>query len=227
MINAFYTSHFTLSFMNRTIRFIAALLVFAVFTSAEAAGEAGFWKWFTTNDARLFAVETDQPAIFDEVSKQLSLVNKDLTFELGPVQDGKREFVISAGGIASAFPAVEALYSKAPSLSRWEWVKFRPRRLPLSDLQYGTTQVKVDDVRYLLAKDGNKVGIMLFFDGYSEKEKDNYDQLSYLFLDEALGEYAIETQVGFIEAQSRSSAFYSKSSPLRQLPIQFDNYWDR
>jgi hypothetical protein len=181
-------------FMNRYFRLIAVLLLVSTsIPNAEAAGEAGFWKWFTANDANLFAFEANQPAILDEVSKQLTLVNKDLTFELGPVQDGKREFVISAGGVSSAFPAVEALYNKAPPLSRWVWVKFRPRRLPLSDLQYGTTQVKVDDVRYLLAKDGNKVGIMLFFAGYSEKDKDSYDQLGYLFLDEALGEYAIVT----------------------------------
>lgn len=151
----------------------------------------------------------------------------DLTFEFGPVKDGKREFVLSAGGIKAAFPAVEALYSKAPALPRWVWVKFRPRRVPINDLDYGGKKVRADDVRYLLAKDGDKVGIVLFFDGYSDAEKTTYGQIGYLFLDEALGEYAVETQVGFIGFDSRESKHFDRSHPLRELPGAFDEYFGR
>ena len=203
-------------------------MAFTLFgTSAHAGSEETFWKWFAANEARLFSFEKNQEAIFDELGKQMSRVNSDLTFEFGPVTDGKREFVISAGGIKKSFPAVEALYSKAPSLSRWAWVKFRPRRLPLNDLEYGGKKVRTDDVRYLLAKDGDKVGIVLFFDGYSENEKNIYGQIGYLFLDEALGEYAVETEVGFIEFQSHESKYFSNSSPLRDLPAHFDEYLER
>ena len=87
--------------------------------------------------------------------------------------------------------------------------------------------VKADDVRYLLAKDGDKVGIVLFFDGYSEKEKNTYGQIGFLFLDEALGEYTMETQVGFVEFQGQDSELFAKSYPLRDLPEKFDEYWGR
>jgi len=82
-----------------------------------------------------------------------------------------------------------------------------------------------DDVRYLLAKDGDKVGVVLFFDGYSENEKSTFGQIGYLFLDEALGEYAMETRVGFVEFQSRSSQYFERSRPLVELPAQFDHFW--
>jgi hypothetical protein len=130
--------------------------------------------------------------------------------------------VISAGGISTAFPSVEALYNKAPSLSRWVWVKYRPRRLPINDLNYGGKSVKADDVRYVLSKDGDKVGIVLFFDGYSEKYKGTFGQIGYLFLDEALGEFSVETQVGFIEFQGQNSKYFAQSHPLRELPAHFD-----
>lgn len=204
---------------------LASIMIFSLFgTKATASNEETFWKWFVANEPRLFAFESDREPTFDALTKQLNRVNGDLTFEFGPITNGKREFVISAGGIKAAFPAVEALYSKAPSLPRWIWVKFRPRRLPINDLEYDGKKVRVDDVRYLLAKDGDKVGVVLFFDGYNEAQKGIYGQMGYLFLDEALGEYVVETQVGFIEFQSRASRHFGQSHPLEELPRDFDNY---
>jgi len=161
-------------------------MVFGIFNSKASAGsEVVFWKRFSANEARLLAFEENQETIFDELPVQMKRVNSDLTFEFGPVQNGTREFVISAGGIKSAFPAVEALYSSGPKLKRWVWVNFRPRRPPINDLGFDGKQVKAADVRYLLAKDGDKVGVVLFFDGYLDQGKNIYGQIGYLFLDEA------------------------------------------
>jgi hypothetical protein len=193
---------------------------------AMAGSETNFWNWFKANESRLDMFESDQARVFGDLSKEIRRVNSDLTFEFGPVTHGKREFVISAGGIRSAFPAVEALYAAAPPLQRWVWVKYRPRRLPLNDLEYDGKTIRADDVRYLLAKDGDKVGVVLFFEGYSEEEKHTFGQIGYLFLDEALGEYAMETQVGFVEFQPRSSKYFERSHPLAELPVQFDQFWD-
>lgn len=204
-------------------------MVFGIFSGKAGASsiEDEFWTWFVKNEQRLFTFESDRERVFDELGTKMRQVNRDLTFEFGPVQNGKREFVISAGGIKSAFPAVESLYARAPSLKQWIWVKYRPRRLPLNDLSYGGKEIKVDDVRYLLAKDGDKVGVVLFFGGYSEAEKTTFGQLGYLFLDEALGEYAVETQVGFIEFHGTESKYFAQSRPLRELPAQFDEHFGR
>jgi hypothetical protein len=210
-------------------RVLAIIMVFGIFggKAGASSSEAEFWKWFVKNEQRLFMFESDRERLFDELGAKMKQVNHDLTFEFGPVQNGKREFVISAGGIKSAFPAVESLYATAPSLKQWIWVKYRPRRLPLNDLSYGGKEIKVDDVRYLLAKDGDKVGVVLFFNGYSEAEKRTLGQFGYLFLDEALGEYAVETQVGFIEFHGRDSKYFPQSRPLRELPGQFDEHVGR
>jgi len=203
-------------------------MIFSSFSgNVSASDEIEFWDWFATNEYRLFTFETNREAVFDELGAKMRRVNGDLTFEFGPIEDGKREFVISAGGIKSAFPAVEALYRSAPKLERWVWVKYRPRRLPINDLEFGGKKIQTDDVRYLMAKDGDKVGIVLFFEGYSDDQKNTYGQIGYLFLDEALGEYAVETQVGFIEFESQDSQYFSQSHPLKELPEQFDEYWGR
>ena len=215
--------------MKFKVTYLLLLMAFTLFSAnAKAASEDTFWKWFTKNEQRLFAFEANQEAIFDELGAEMQRVNGDLTFEFGPVlPNGKREFVISAGGIKSAFPAVEALYKKAPNLKQWIWVKYRPRRTPINDIAFGGKEISSDNVHYLLAKDENKIGIVLFFDGYNQNEKSIFGQIGYLLLDEALGEYAMEMEAGFIEFQSRESKYFSQASPLKELPSHFDEYLAR
>lgn len=189
--------------------------------------QAEFWKWFAENEGQLFSWESDRETTFDRLAVAMRKVHPDLTFEFGPVVDGKREFVISAGGIKDAFPSVEALYNSAPEMKRWQWVKFRPRRNPLNNIEFGGRAIRVEDVHYLLASDDPKVGIVLFFDGYDETEKNVFGQIGYLMLDEALGEYAVEMQVGFIEFHSRESPYFQQASPLAELPAHFDEFWAR
>jgi hypothetical protein len=55
------------------------------------------------------------------------------------------------------------------------------RRFPISDLEYGGKNVRADDVRYLLARDGDKVGIVVFFEGYKDSDRDIYGQIGYLY----------------------------------------------
>lgn len=212
--------------MNRVAEKSIFLVLFAFFSAmAQASPESDFWKWFADNEAQLFSWESAREATFDKVTAAMRKVHPDLAFEFGPLTDGKREFVISACGIKAAFPAVEALYKSAPLLKRWKWVKFRPRRSPLNDIEIGGKSVRAKDVHYLLARDEPKVGIVLFFDGYNEKEKKDFRQIGYLMLDEALGEYAVEMQVGFIEFESRDSKYFPQASPLIELSAHFDKFW--
>ena len=196
--------------------------------SGLAAGSpaTNFWRWFEKNQAKLYVVDVRSATMFDELSAQLEKVDPALTFEFGPVMpDGKREFVVSAGGIKKAFPAVEDLVRVAPSLPRWQVIKFRPRRTRLHNIEYAEIQVKVEDVRYLLAKDGEKVGVLLLMKGYQKEQHSTYGNIAYLYLDEALGEYTVETQVGFVEIQSFASKHYRDSLPLDNLADQVDDYF--
>ena len=106
--------------------------------------EEGFWQWFVANEDRIFTFESNRETIFDEIADRLHRINPNLTFEFGPIEDGKREFVISAGGIKSAFSAVEELYANAPKLEKWIFIKFRQRRPPLN--------IRFEDVRNAVSK---------------------------------------------------------------------------
>jgi hemoglobin-like flavoprotein len=185
-----------------------------------------FWDWFAKEEESLFNFETDQERVFGALAFALANVSPELTFEIGPKADGVREFVISAGGIKAAFSAVETLALVAPPLPRWRVVEFRQRRDPLIPLEFGGKTVDPSSVQFSLLTNGEELGLYLFFDGYDEKEKAVWGQIGYLFLDQALGEYDVETKVGLIEFHRPDAPQDAARYPLRQLPKLFDEKFE-
>jgi len=190
---------------------------------AQASVESDFWRWFQRNEADLFDFERNQEAIFDRLAAEMHKVHPSLTFEFGPKENGRREFVISADGIRDAFPKVESLYAAAPTMARWKFVKFRPRREPL-DIEYAGVSVKANTVSVLLEPDGKKVGLTVFIPGYSEDNHNTYAGIAFLLLDQALGEYDVETRVGFVEVKAPSPVPAQVRS-LQELPKAFDDFF--
>lgn len=194
--------------------------------SVKDAREQSFWKWFEKNQDDLYHFEKHTEAVFDRLATEMHKVHEDLTFEFSSARkDGTRDFVISAGGIKAAFPKVEALYAAAPKLSLWTILKYRQRRLVISDIEFAGRKVKSSEVHYAIFKDKDpmKVGIMIFMDGYTENDKESvWRQIGYLFLDEALGEFDVETHVGAIVFFDRHSRYFEHARPLAELASHFD-----
>src|ERR1035438_3243916 len=199
------------------------ITMFGLFKT-EATPEQEFWKWFQKNEASLFTFETNQEAVFDRLGTQMKKVQDSLTFEFGPVENGKREFVISADGIKAAFPAVERLYASAPKLDRWIFIKFRPRRTPM-DIEYSGVKAKADDVYCTVEPDRGKAGITVFFRGYEAEKDKTYKGIAFLMLDQALGEYDVETKVGFIEVKPFSAESTLEKKPIKEVTKVFDDFW--
>lgn len=193
-------------------------------SKGQESKEAIFWHWFQANESRLFDVEKDREKIFDELGMQLHRIRPELTFEFGPQHDGKREFVLSADGIKDAFPAVIALADAAPSLSRWKITKFRPRRGFQSPVTINGFRLTPDQVRYTIAPDGDKAGLTLFIDGYAPDEREKFASAIYLMLDQTLGEYDVETKVGFVELEPASTPSRLAKQPFSSLAESFDQW---
>jgi hypothetical protein len=105
----------------------------------------------------LFDFERDQDRIFDRLAAEMHKVDHDLTFEFGPKENGKREFIISADGNIRTFPKVETLYAAAPVLPHWTIIKFRPRRAPF-DITFGNKTVRAAEVSVIVHPHGKKSG---------------------------------------------------------------------
>lgn len=194
--------------------------LFSGFRARAATPEQAFWAWFQNNDAALFDFEKDQEKIFDRLNREMNKVNPTLTFEFGPKQNGRRDFVISADGIKAAFPAVEALYAAAPTLPHWKIIKFRPRRKPM-DIEYQGVSVKASTVRVHLEVNGGMAGLTVYIPGYSPDNK-AFLAINYLLLDQALGEYDVETYVGEIRVEA-SPYPGEETLSLEELPAALDS----
>jgi hypothetical protein len=182
--------------------------------------EQAFWMWFQKNEASLFDFEKDRNKIFDKLAAEMHRVEPHLTFEFGPKKDGRREFTISADGIREAFPKVETLYAAAPPLPRWKIMKFRQRH-DLADISYGNVIVHSDAVAIKIERTGQKADIELYIPGYSGASRETYIAIAFLLLDQALGEYDVETRVGDVQVKAISEA-PAHAQMFEALPKSFD-----
>jgi hypothetical protein len=186
----------------------------------KATNQEDFWNWFTRHEAKLFDVEADQERLFDQLATELNKVHPDLTFEFGP-KEARREFVISASGIKSAFPAVTSLVNAAPPLGRWRVTAFRPRRNLPQTVEFRGKRINSTDVQFSLLDNGEIPGIYLFIPGFHERDSD-LKQIGYLLLDSALGEYDVESRLGLIEMLPPQESTEGERYPIADLPALFD-----
>jgi hypothetical protein len=191
----------------------------------NASKEQLFWRWFLAHEAELDNSEKDQERVFDQLAAQFAKVDRELCFEFGPrmMREGRemREFVISAGGIKSSFPAVVSLANAAPPLEKFYVTAFRPRRPPVNGLECGGVSVRPEQVQVSLLSDGKMAGLHLFFPT-SVKEDGARKMIGYLLLDEVLGEFDVEMKVGMIEMYSIDEPVEFERMPLAELPAAFD-----
>ena len=152
------------------------------------------------DDDDLAHLEEHAEAIFHELSAEIMRVNKGLTFEIGPLKDSRREFVVSADGIRQFFPAVQALVGAAPPMPGWTVVAFRqPKESMDWVIQLEDCQLEAGDVWFSAAPEGKRVALQLYVRGFQDESRQTLGKATFLLLDCALGEYAVETGIGTVE----------------------------
>lgn len=188
--------------------------------------DLSFWSWFKVNSDRIYNFEEDREKIFNEIIMELHRVDENLSFEIGPVIDGKREFIISADGIYSSFSSVEKLYDERIELDQWTIIKFRQRKNHLTALSYGGKTIEESDILFALFDDENpeKTGVILFIDGANEEEMNLYNYLGLLYLDQVIGEFDTETYVGAIIVDNFDSEYLVYGLPISMLAEELDKW---
>jgi hypothetical protein len=66
-------------------------------------------------------------------------------------------------------------------------------------INYDGHRIGADDVWFKPEDDAGRIGLTLYIRGLTEQNKQSLAGATFLLLDSALGEYAVETRVGFIE----------------------------
>ena len=93
------------------------------------------------------------------------------------------------------------------------------------DIEYGGVKVKADDVYCTVEPDRGKAGITVFINGYEAEKHKTYGGIAFLMLDQSLGEYDVETKVGFVQVKSFSSESTLEKKPIKEVTKVFDDFW--
>ncbi|MEB2268131.1 hypothetical protein LAV77_25300 [Priestia megaterium] len=163
--------------------------------------EKEFWSWFEKNSEDYFQLdEKNYDLLFNKLGLQLSKYHKDLTFEFSlEMNQGKREFIISAEGMVSAFPAVIKLVEEAPSLEKFNVVAFRQRQNSEQEIYFEDIVLNTEDIFFTYREDKQLdcLDIVIYIKGYSE-ENDQFIAATFIMLDSLIGEYDVGVKLGEI-----------------------------
>lgn len=194
---------------------------------AKESKEQNFWKWFVKNENAIFDFEKDQEKVFDLISSKLAALEDNITFEISYVKEGKREFIISAGGISETFPYVESLVNSAPELKLFSVIAFRPRiegyegfKLLYADRKFDVSNIWV----YSSVKNGF-FDLVIYHPDFNKEESNIFIAGSYLLLDMALGEYDVVKHIRYIDHKKLpNNPAELGLKPFAELRNIFDDY---
>lgn len=187
------------------------------------------WKWFVKNEQQLFdAPGGSKP--FEEFLKRLKTVHESLTYACGKEGVVPRELNLSADGIKEAFDSVDAVADAAPSLPRWQLVRFRPREADYasSSIVMGGREISGQDVEFVLTSNGVQIGIDLFIRGCEADDDRAFVGIAFIHADAALGEYDMGCKVGAFRVRAWNSDFAREHRrPFSDLRDDFDEAFER
>jgi hypothetical protein len=187
--------------------------------------EQEFWNWFREREDLLYSSDMESEDLFEEVSERISFVHEDLGFEmtLEPDLDGKREFVVSAGGLLGAFESVKRLVASAPQLDRWKVVGFRPRKQVGGYVRIDDHQIALNTIRVGLRPFGAHIGVTIYFPDFIESEASVFGDAAFLLLDMVLGEFDVLAKIGPVEMSALDKDAAGDIFSLAELPAEFDS----
>jgi len=86
----------------------------------------------------------------------------------------------------------------------------------------GDIKVGAEDIEITPEPDGEKIGLRVFVKGFNQEQSKQYSHLVYIFLDHIIGEYDMETRVGFIEIYPFEKTSSNKRFGINDFPAVFD-----
>ncbi|MEL6134160.1 MAG: hypothetical protein AAFR59_12425, partial [Bacteroidota bacterium] len=118
--------------------------------SGTISREKQFWDWFIQNQDTYLQVEAHDLDKMDLLANQLKQVHENLTFDLSEVDaHGRRDLIVSADGLQTAFPAIMQLVEAAPLLSHWNIIPFRqPHPVDSFQINIGDATLHSGNVKF-------------------------------------------------------------------------------
>lgn len=187
-----------------------------------------FWKWFpSVSESIAESIKSDGELDVSGFSAQVQDKIGGLAWGFGPGSDPSRvSFTVTGEGQVSRQLLAHYWLSQSVSVPGWDFYCARQPAPPeqLADLSITVAGSSVDVQSLLVAtdidEDNQVVNVKVWNELFSQLDQDARLQITFLLLDEALGEYGTQCQLGSIEFKSDAAA-----KPLVELPGYLSELW--
>jgi hypothetical protein len=150
-----------------------------------------FWQWFLDHQAEFKSLSNPDEPFWDIAAGQLKKVHERFWFELSNVNNGVREFVVTAEGHVEAFPVAELLVNLAPEVEGWAFVALKPPMGFTFTTRYEGIVFDPSAMWFLpleSASNSQEFGMRVGIEGLQSMDETTAHNAVLVMLDTALGE---------------------------------------
>lgn len=168
-------------------------------------GTVDFWDWWedggAAGTADAIASQTLDQWV-EVLGPRVEAVHPALSWELGPGEDGSAHvLVVTAGGDPSLRATARRWRRAAPAADAvWSYSDVRLANAGDWGLGLSGESMAMADVRVDAEVHGAALDVVLHHPAFGRLRKEDREQAAFLLLDGALGERAVETWIGSIDA---------------------------
>jgi len=163
---------------------------------------AAFWNWFLKEERTLFsAIKAHKNAAgqLQKILDKLQELNPELYGLVGMYGDNTAELIITPDGDVKNIVFAEDIVQAAPAMQNWKITALKPEiGFGNSNIEMYGYQFSSKNVRFFPVTDAGKpdeIEIHIVHDQYTEDLHKEIANGSLIFLDNAIGEIAMATQI--------------------------------
>lgn len=194
-----------------------------------------FWHWWARASDELAASYDSGKGLsdeqIDEISSCVHSIDEGLAWETGPGVQSRHSFALSSDGNPALRVLTQRWLARAPQRSAaWEYYPARQASGadPKSTLRINGNEFDFSEFRLSLERDETRavIHVGVYHPVFAQIDEDARSQPAYLFLDDALGEDAVESWVGSIDILTELPSPAATSGALKEEVLSLKTDWD-
>lgn len=162
-----------------------------------------FWKFFENQEKEFFQVvkngDNIEEKFLDVISPKLKDINENFFFLTGMLDAETAELIITVDGNLKEIAYTEDFIDAAPKIENWQFTALKPETdienlaIRMNDFSFDKNNIffySNDDEYY-----PDEIDLTFIHEDYSEENKDEIFNGTFIFIDNFLGEFNFVTQI--------------------------------
>jgi hypothetical protein len=171
---------------------------------------ADFWKWFLDNEKSFFEVVKEgkhfEKKFFNKLAPKLDELREGIYFLSGMFDKNTAELVLTPEGMIKNFAIVEELVASAPEIKGWMFTALKQEtnieNIEINMAGFNFSGKNISFYSNINKKYPDEIDITIVHSDYSEANKSEIINGTYIFLDNFLGELktvSVIDNIDFVE----------------------------